>query len=216
MPNTNYGYVYLLTNSAMPGMVKIGMTQRDQLEIRIRELYTTGVPLPFECLKACKVPADKCSMIESSLHIAFNPYRVNPNREFFRIMPEQVIAILNALEGIAECDDATQEVQQEINDGTDDEDKAALERVNPHRRPALNFAEMGIGVGEILVWRDDASISVRVVSDRKVEYQGQEYSISPLTSTFLGYSCNVGPCKYWKYKDRHLDDIYDETYPLSE
>ena len=32
--NKNQGYVYLLTNPAMPGIVKIGMTHRDQLDAR--------------------------------------------------------------------------------------------------------------------------------------------------------------------------------------
>lgn len=44
-----YGIVYLLTNPVMPGLVKIGMTLRDEIDARMKELYTTGVPLPFEC-----------------------------------------------------------------------------------------------------------------------------------------------------------------------
>jgi len=48
------GIVYVLTNPAMPGMVKIGKTGRD-VEIRLSDLYTTGVPLPFECEYAVRV-----------------------------------------------------------------------------------------------------------------------------------------------------------------
>lgn len=51
----NFGIVYLLTNPAMPGLVKIGMTERDSMDARLRELYSTGVPVPFECQYACKV-----------------------------------------------------------------------------------------------------------------------------------------------------------------
>ena len=43
MPNI----VYVLTNQAMPGIVKIGMTERDDVQRRMNELYSTGVPLPF-------------------------------------------------------------------------------------------------------------------------------------------------------------------------
>jgi hypothetical protein len=39
--------VYILTNEAMPGLVKIGRTSVD-LAGRIKALYQTGVPLPFE------------------------------------------------------------------------------------------------------------------------------------------------------------------------
>ena len=44
-----YGIVYLLTNPYMPGLVKIGMTKQEDLEKRMKELYTTGVPVAFEC-----------------------------------------------------------------------------------------------------------------------------------------------------------------------
>ena len=42
------GSVYVLTNPAMPNMVKIGKTTRD-VELRLADLYSTGVPLPLEC-----------------------------------------------------------------------------------------------------------------------------------------------------------------------
>ena len=48
------GIVYVLTNPAMPGMVKIGKTGRE-VEARLNDLYTTGVPLPFECAYAARV-----------------------------------------------------------------------------------------------------------------------------------------------------------------
>ena len=90
----DYGIVYVLTNPVMPGIVKIGMTERSDIDKRLRELYTTGVPVPFECAYACMVNAKDCAKIEKALHKAFEPDRVNANREFFRIKPEQAIAIL--------------------------------------------------------------------------------------------------------------------------
>ena len=44
--------VHVLTNPAMPGLVKIGMTDRDDVQRRMSDLYTTGVPLRFECVAA--------------------------------------------------------------------------------------------------------------------------------------------------------------------
>ena len=52
--NLMEGSVYVLTNPAMPNMVKIGKTTRD-VELRLADLYSTGVPLPFECEYAAKV-----------------------------------------------------------------------------------------------------------------------------------------------------------------
>ena len=51
MPNI----VYVLTNPAMPGFVKIGMTDKNDVQIRMRELYGTGLPLPFECFVAREI-----------------------------------------------------------------------------------------------------------------------------------------------------------------
>ena len=45
------GIVYVLTNPAMTGIVKIGKTTRG-MSARLSELYSTGVPLPFECAYA--------------------------------------------------------------------------------------------------------------------------------------------------------------------
>ena len=95
MPNI----VYVLTNPAMPGMVKIGMTDRPDLRSRMRELYSTGVPLPFECVIARELEDREASGVESALHIAFEPYRLNESREFFNIDPRQAAAVLEVMPG---------------------------------------------------------------------------------------------------------------------
>lgn len=100
----NYGIVYLLTNEAMPGLVKIGKTSRCDLKMRMRELFTTGVPLPFECVYACKVKLSHMDELEKALHTAFAPNRVNENREFFRISPSQPLPILKLLHHLNEGD----------------------------------------------------------------------------------------------------------------
>ena len=45
--------IYILINEAMPGYVKIGRTT--DLNQRLRSLYRTQVPLPFEVFYACIV-----------------------------------------------------------------------------------------------------------------------------------------------------------------
>ena len=85
MTETKQGVVYVLTNPAMPGLVKIGQTT-NVITNRMNELNTTGVPFPFDCLFACEV--DDCKLVENSLHKAFYPNRINPKREFFEIDPE--------------------------------------------------------------------------------------------------------------------------------
>lgn len=77
------GIIYLLTNPAMPGLVKIGKTTRDDPKVCMDELYSTGVPVPFECVKAVKV--DDEAAIDSALHTAIGPRRISSQREFFAI-----------------------------------------------------------------------------------------------------------------------------------
>jgi len=91
--------VYVLTNPAMPGMVKIGMTDRADVQTRMKELYGTGVPLPFECVIARQIEDNQAAEIESALHTAFGPNRVSNSREFFGIEPEQAEALLQVMPG---------------------------------------------------------------------------------------------------------------------
>lgn len=207
-----YGIVYLLTNRVMPGLVKIGMTTREDIDARMKELYSTGVPVPFDCEFACKVKKSDCRKIEEALHKAFSPQRINANREFFRINVEQAKAILE----LFHHEVVTEEVTDEIENDLTEDDKIASQNAKV-RRPALNLYEMGMQKGDLLLWRENPSISAVVNSERKVLYENEEYSLSALSAKLKEYKVkHICPGRYWIYKDRLLDDIYDETYPLEE
>lgn len=207
-----YGIVYLLTNPVMPGLVKIGMTAQEDIDKRMKELYTTGVPVPFECQFACKVKKTDCLKIEKALHTAFEPQRINANREFFRINVEQAKAILELFHHT----DVTGEVTDEIQNDLTDDDKAASVKAQ-QKRPPLNFYEMGMQKGDILLWKEDPSISVTIASERKIIYKGEETSISSLSAQLKGYNTkHIAPGAYWLFNDRLLSEIYEETYPFEE
>lgn len=207
-----YGIVYLLTNPVMPGLVKIGMTAQEDIDKRMKELYTTGVPVPFECQFACKVKKTDCLKIEKALHTAFEPQRINANREFFRINVEQAKAILELFHHT----DVTGEVTDEIQNDLTDDDKAASVKAQ-QKRPPLNFYEMGMQKGDILLWEEDPSISVTIASERKIIYKGEETSISSLSAQLKGYNTkHIAPGAYWLFNDRLLSEIYEETYPFEE
>jgi len=207
-----YGIVYLLTNPVMPGLVKIGMTAQEDIDKRMKELYTTGVPVPFECQFACRVKKSDCLKIEKALHTAFEPQRINANREFFRINVEQAKAILELFHHT----DITEEVSDEIQNDLTDDDKAASVKAQ-QKRPPLNFFEMGLQKGDKLVWKDDPSIAATVASDRKIIYKGEEMSISALSAQLKGYKVkHIAPGVHWLFNDKLLSDIYDETYPFED
>jgi HEAT repeat protein len=89
------GYVYLLVNHAMPGLVKIGYTARTVAE-RVAELTTaTGVPMPFVC--AYDHPVPDPVKAESEIHEALKTYRCSEGREFFRIEPAAAIRIIQTI-----------------------------------------------------------------------------------------------------------------------
>lgn len=206
-----YGIVYLLTNPVMPGLVKIGMTSQEDIDRRMRELYTTGVPVPFECQYACRVKKGDCAKIEKALHKAFEPQRINANREFFRIQVEQAKSILE----LFNLEDVTEVVTDEIENDLTEEDKAATKKARV-RRPALNFIQMGLCVGDKIIWKEDPSIFITVRSERTIIYKDREMSITAATQEIKGSKTItvIGP--YWLYKDRLLSDIYDDTYPVEE
>ena len=87
--------VYLLTNPAMPGLVKIGHTTN--LTERMQRLYaSTGVPLPFECYYAVEVGNHVA--LEKRMHNGLVSKRINPNREFFDMNPEEAKHLLQIAE----------------------------------------------------------------------------------------------------------------------
>lgn len=195
----------------MPGLVKIGMTERENIDARMKELYSTGVPVPFECQFAARVKKSDCAKIERALHTAFAPDRVNANREFFRLKVEQAKAILE----LFHHDDVTTEVADEIQNDLTEDDKAASIKAKPHR-PALDFHEMGMKNGDVLHWKDDPSITIQVASNRTVIFEGEEMAISGVTRDLKHSKWYVAPGNYWLFEDRLLNDIYNETYPIED
>ena len=96
-PSTESGIVYAATNPTMPGLVKIGGTSRANVQARMDELYSTGVPAPFTCEIARRV--DRYLEVESALHTVFEPSRVPSGREFFEVTLDQVAAALDLAGG---------------------------------------------------------------------------------------------------------------------
>src|SRR5271169_499875 len=138
--------VYILVNEAMPGLIKIGRTNGESAG-RIRNLYQTGVPFPFELYFACEV--QNSEFVEKQLHEAFGDHRVSKNREFFRLAPERAKAALS-LAKITEV-----RLGDEIFETP--EDKAEVEAAK--RRARFQFSMIDILPGtELKLYRDPTII----------------------------------------------------------
>jgi hypothetical protein len=196
--------VYVLTNPSMPGLVKIGYTADEDANRRIGQLYNTSVPVPFKLEFACRVP--NAHEVERALHVAFGPLRINPNREFFQIDPEQAIAILKLLH----VQDATTEVAAQPNE-VPKADEQAGDQLRK-RRPNLNFEEMGIPVGAQLISTLDETVAI-VSGPKKVIYQGEPTSLTAATKCVLQVEYAVNPGPFWTYNGKTISDLYNATYP---
>lgn len=84
MSSYKFGFVYVLSNQAMPGIVKIGHTMR-LADDRAQQLFTTGVPVAFDVELRLATSAPRT--VELEAHRILAQYRLAGNREFFRIAP---------------------------------------------------------------------------------------------------------------------------------
>jgi len=98
------GYLYVLANSAMPGLVKVGKTTRSSSE-RAEELSgATGLPTPF--IVVYEQLFEDCGSAESFVHtyLAQQGYRVADNREFFSAPVNIVVRAITLASGAIDHD----------------------------------------------------------------------------------------------------------------
>lgn len=84
------GWVYIITNKAMPGLIKVGYSTKDP-QLRARELGGTGVPHPFivEADFLCFSPR----AVEKKVHAELEEFR--EGKEWFRCAASVAINAIN-------------------------------------------------------------------------------------------------------------------------
>jgi hypothetical protein len=199
--------IYVLTNPAMPGLVKIGITGQSEAETRIAQLYSTGVPVPFEIAAAVKV--ENGEAVEKALHTAFSTHRINPKREFFKIDPEQAIVILRLLQK----EDAKAEINQQTPQ-VDAESIAAGVQLRK-RRPNMNYQEMGIPIGSTLHFTEGEDTAL-VLGPKMIKLGEEEMTLTAATRKLSNTEYDRPPAMYWTYNGKLLREIYEETYEANE
>lgn len=85
------GFVYIMINPILKGLVKIGRTKRTSKN-RAQELRTTGLPDDFIVVYD-ELVTDSI-LVEKKLHKRFDDYRYQRNREFFQIPIRDAIRAL--------------------------------------------------------------------------------------------------------------------------
>ena len=114
------GYLYCFSNESMPGILKVGMTERTP-EIRLNEANSSDTwrpPTPYKVEFAKKVLNPKQK--ETTLHSLLSQYteRINPKREFFRVSSEEVKTFFDLIDGdlwVKEDPEEEEEEEEEYN-----------------------------------------------------------------------------------------------------
>lgn len=186
------GFVYIFTNPCLDGWVKIGMTERDDIEARLRELNSPpNIPLTFRCYATYSVEnpveVEKCihniiDNIDYNLHAReqLGSGRIR-EREFFKISPERAFGILS---NIAKLRNDVKELK--VYEPTKEETAEQQVAESTSRHINNSFKSLNIPIGSILNFLYDDTIKAKVVDNKnQVEFGSENYSISALASKLL-------------------------------
>lgn len=205
------GFVYLLTNEAMPGYIKIGLTEQEDVAMRVRQLDNTSTPLPFECVYAARVP--DCVRLERTLHFVFGEKRARANREFFKMDFGLAKAII---ELVANREQELTDREQAITP----EQRSEIEEVKRTRAERMTLEKLGLLPGQILTFTKDPGVTCEVAGPRTVLFKGQEQSLSSAALQAvrdMGYSwAAVNGFEYWSQhgvKLNALTPVQDAAAP---
>ncbi|MEY4978026.1 MAG: hypothetical protein RLZZ352_296 [Pseudomonadota bacterium] len=107
------GYLYVLANSAMPNMVKVGKTTRSPEERAVELSKATGLPTPF--IVVYEQLFANCSEAEYFVHtyLGSKGYRVADNREFFNAPVSIVIKAISLAPNAIEDQLSNQESEED-------------------------------------------------------------------------------------------------------
>jgi hypothetical protein len=93
----NYHYIYILTNPSIPGIVKIGFTERNAYE-RLKEINSaSGVIIPWEIRFTYKCPYGRTLEGEIHSYLENIGLRLNKRREGFAMSVNDAINIVEEL-----------------------------------------------------------------------------------------------------------------------
>lgn len=123
MSEKQVGYVYILTNpSFREDWVKSKTTN---MEERLRTLYNTSLPLPFEVFATLKTV--KYNEAEKLVHRyieRFTNLRIEKKREFFKVKPEDALEIFKDVSLLLDDAVIDEVYKKEIVDETENSSKA--------------------------------------------------------------------------------------------
>lgn len=216
MANTEKkGVIYILQNPAFKEYVKIGYAH--DIEKRLRQLNRSEtIPFAFRVYAIYEV---KSALTDMELHKLID--NLNPDlrtietfdgkkrvKEFYAMSPEDAYSILESIAKISGTIDCLKRLTPEGHEILDDE--IANDVKENARRGPFRFSEVGIKVGEKIVYIEDTSIQPIVVDDRHIEWNNQTTSLSALAQQLKNFNHAVQGTLWFTYKGVKLTDLRDQ------
>lgn len=216
MANTEKkGVIYILQNPAFKEYVKIGYAH--DIEKRLRQLNRSEtIPFAFRVYAIYEV---KSALTDMELHKLID--NLNPDlrtietfdgkkrvKEFYAMSPEDAYSILESIAKISGTIDCLKRLTPEGHEILDDE--IANDVKENARRGPFRFSEVGIKIGEKLVYIEDTSIQPIVVDDRHIEWNNQTTSLSALAQQLKNFNHAVQGTLWFTYKGVKLTDLRDQ------
>lgn len=211
---SNKGVIYILTNPSFPDYVKIGYA--DDIDKRLRQLNRSEcIPFAFRVYATYEVNSRLSDLKLHSIIDKLNPELRSIDdfngqkrvREFYAMKPEEAFAILEAMAEIHDCKDKLQLIVPNETEAKEEELAQEIDTESHEKAENFSFSKCQIPIGAELEWYDDPSLKCTVVSDRKVEYQGKEMSLTALAKMLSGKKYSIAGPRFFKFKGEWLNDI---------
>lgn len=186
------GIVYILTNPCLDGWVKIGMTERNDIEKRLQELNSPpNIPLSYRCYATYEVENPLAveqrihsliDRVDDSLHAReqLNNGRIR-KREFFKISPETAYGIFKDI-AILRGDIKSLKLNTPTFDQAQEQEIAESKT----KRSNNSFELLGIEAGEKIYFLYDDAITATVINSKnKIKFEDIQYSVTGLAKKLL-------------------------------
>ena len=203
------GIVYILTNPSLQNWVKIGYSDKNDIQSRLNSLNaSSAIPLSFRVYATLCV--ENAKEIEQSIHSLLDA--IDPSlhsieklesgkeriREIFQISPEKAYLVFKEVSKLKSCEgdlklNKPNEVEQEE------------EEIVNIRRGRITFKELKIKIGSELIFINDNNTKCITVNEKNtVVYNTRETTLSGLAEEKLGYRANG--FKYFIFENETLWD----------
>lgn len=197
------GILYIMT-TAVPDLIKIGITQEKQYPERMRYLEANGYYNVVGLKRAFAIKISDYREKEKLLQDIFSKQRLGQS-ELFALDSELAMRLLTAFEG------------EVIYPPSADREKefAALAKTNDQNN-RFSFYAKGLKNGDVVTFIKDKNEKARVSGEREVEYNGHIWKLSPLVRRLFENRGEVNKsgayqgAAYFEFNGKKLKDLPDK------